>query len=300
MSTGYGFFNSSFPTSILVVMAALIIPADAPAGDKPGPVEIAPREWGSYRSYLPDSTDIRWTASWVLDRVEEGPPAKYVVHDELRGRFGEDDREQTRVTEAEFIIDRGQLKMQHSSLTVRDRAGKIILTLEKDFDYAKGEVRTRSYSPLEKKPESDEFDMGDRLVDAKAIVSFLRGFPFPLPGAEEAADPELEFIFLDESPDTYSVLVTYEGIEDVETPAGKFSCHKLRLIPDLGILTFLGKMLAPDIYMWFTVEPPHFWVKFLGLEGGLGTPSVISELVEFNMGKGGRTLKHKDVEKKGR
>jgi len=269
-----------------MVMIALLIPAAVSAGDKPGPVKIAPKEWGSYRSYLPDSTEIRWKASWVLERVAEGPPAKYVVHDELRGRFGENNREQTRVTEAEFIVDRGRLMMQHSSLTVRDRAGKVFLTLEKDFDYDKGEVRTRSYSPEERESERDAFDMGDRLVDAKAIVSFLRGFPFPPPGAAEDADPELEFIFLDDSPDTYSVLVTYEGIEDVETPAGRFSCHKLRLIPDLGILTFLGKMLAPDIYMWFAVESPHFWVKFLGLEGGLGTPSVISELVEFKIGNG--------------
>ena len=278
------FIQRPFPFLILVVMVTLFIPAAVSAGDKPGPVEIAPREWGSYRSYLPDSTDVRWTASWVLERVEEGPPAKYVVHDELRGRFGEDNREQTRVTESEFIIDRGRLMMQHSSLTVRDRAGKVVLMLEKDFDYDKGEVRTQSNSPDERESERDVFDMGDRLVDGKTIVSFLRGFPFPPPDTAEDADLELEFIFLDESPDTYSVLVTYEGIEDVETPAGRFSCHKLRLIPDLGILTFLGKMLAPDIYMWFTVESPHFWVKFLGLEGGLGTPSVISELVEFKTG----------------
>ena len=279
-----GFFRRSFPLSILAAAIPLLFAPDAAAGAKYGSVELAPREWGSYRSYLPDSTDVRWTASWVLERVEEGPPAKYVVHDELRCRFGEDNREQTRVTESELIIDRGRLTMQHSSLTVRDRAGKVVLMLEKDFDYDKGEVRTRSYSPEERESERDVFDMGDRLVDGKAIVSFLRGFPFPPPGVAEDADPELEFIFLDESPDTYSVLVTYEGIEDVETPAGRFSCHKLRLIPDLGILTFLGKMLAPDIYMWFAVESPHFWVKFLGLEGGLGTPSIISELVEFKTG----------------
>jgi len=286
MSREEGFFKNPVPFLIPAVMTALLIPAAVLGGDKAGPVEIDTREWGSYQSYLPDSTEIRWKASWVLERTEEGPPAKYVVHDELRGRFGEDNREQIRVTEAEFIIDRGQLKMQHSALTVRDPSGTVFLTLEKDFDYAKGEVHTRSYSPEKRKSERDVFDMGDRLVDAKAIVSFLRGFPFPPPGAEDDADPELEFIFLDESPDTYSVVVTYEGIEDLETPAGKFSCHKLRLIPDLGILTFLGKMLAPDIYMWFTVEPPHFWVKYLGLEGGLGTPSVISELVEFEVGSG--------------
>ena len=74
-----GFIQRPFPFLILVVMVMLFIPAAVSAGDKPGPVELAPREWGSYRSHLPDSSDVRWTASWVLERVEAGPPAKYIV-----------------------------------------------------------------------------------------------------------------------------------------------------------------------------------------------------------------------------
>ena len=279
-----GFFRRSFPLLIMAAAIPLLFAPDAAAGAKYGLVELAPREWGSYRSHLPDSSDVRWTASWVLERVEAGPPAKYIIRDELRGRFGGDDLEQTRLTEAEFNIDRGRIMMQHSFLTVRDRAGEVVLTLEKDFDHDKSEVRTRSNSPDEVDPDLDSFEMGGRLVDSKEIVSFLRGFPFPAPSSAGDADPELEFILLDESPDSHSVLVTYEGIEDVKTPAGTFPCHKLRLIPDLGILSFMGRMLAPDIYIWFAVEPPHFWVKYQGLEGGLGTPSIISELVEFKTG----------------
>ncbi|MFH1037186.1 MAG: hypothetical protein V1789_00765 [PVC group bacterium] len=282
MKGGAGFSRRAFGLSVRVLAPAFLFAAPAPAGEEYGPVELAFRERGTYQARLPDDDAVRWTADWVLERVDEGPPAKYAVRDQLRGRFEGDDREQTRVTEAEFLLDRGRIRMQHSLLTVRDQKGRVVHTLEKEFDYGKGVVRTRAVYPENGKTKRDEFEMRERLVDTKEIVSFLRGFPFPPPEEAEDEDAELEFTLLNESPDTYSVLVTCEGIEEVETPAGTFPCYKLRLVPDLGILTFLGRMLAPDIYMWFSVAPPHFWVKYRGLEGDLGSPSVVSELVEFN------------------
>lgn len=249
-----------------------------------GSVQIAPREWGAYRAHLPEETKIRWQADWVLERVDEGPPARYVMRDELRGAFGEDNREQIRITDAEFILDRGRIRMQHSLLTVRDREGKVVFILEKEFDHKNGEVKTRAAYPLEKEKEIINFEMGELLVDTKEIFFFLRGFPFPSPEEAEEADLEMDFTLLNEEPDTYSMTATYEGIEEIKTPAGTFVSHKLRLVPDMGIFTFLGKMFSTDIYIWFTVAPPHFWVKHEGLEGDGDTPSVISESVEFNNG----------------
>jgi len=248
-----------------------------------GRVELAPREWGSYRARLPDREEARWQAEWVLERIEEGPPAVYFVRDILEGQFGRKDALQTRVTEARFLLEDGRIRMLNSLLTVRDPQGKVIRTLEKDFDYRLRVVRTVEVEPGRKKARREEFRMGEALVDTKEIVSYLRGFPFPDPeGAEEALGRRIEFRLLNETPDTYSVRAEYRGMEEVETPAGTFSCHKLRLVPDLGLLTFIGKLVAPDLYMWFTIEPPHSWVKYRGLEGDLKTPSVVSELVEFH------------------
>jgi hypothetical protein len=254
---------------------------------KTGIMELAPREWGSYRAKLPGTDRIRWNAEWALEKVEAGPPAVYTARDELTGEFGPENIRQSRVTEARFILEDGRIRMTHSLLTVRDPIGKVIMTLEKDFDYRLRVVRTVTVLPEEKKAIRDEFNMGSELVDDKEIASYLRGFPFPSPeevAAGETGDPELEFKFLNQTPDTYSVTIIYQGIEDVECPAGKFSCHKLRLVPDLGILTFLGKAFTPDIYFWFAVDWPHFWVKYQGLEGDLSTPSIVSELVELQTG----------------
>ncbi len=245
-------------------------------------VELEPREEGSYRARLPEREEARWSARWVLERVEEGPPAVYAVRDELAGEFGRKDTLQTRVTEARFLLEDGRIRMLRTVLTVREGAGEIVRVLEKDFDHRLRTVRTVDLDPAAQQVRRQEFKMGEVLVDTKEIVSYLRGFPFPDSSAAEASlGRRIEFKLLNETPDTYSIRAEYQGIEEVETPAGTFACHKLRLVPDLGILTFLGKLVAPDLYMWFTVHPPHFWVRYDGLEGDLKTPSVISELVDF-------------------
>ena len=274
---------SSFLAVTLTAASGLFGFGEAYSGETSGRVELAPREWGSYRARIPDREELRWSAEWVLERIEEGPPAVYFVRDELRGEFGRRDTPQIRVTEARFLLEDGRIRMFKSLLTVRDPGGEVIRTLEKDFDYRDRVVRTVDRDPRRGRERSREFRMGEELVDTKEIVSYLRGFPFPDPeSAEAAAGRRIEFRLLNESPSTYSVRAEYRGIEEVETPAGTFSCHKLRLVPDLGILTFAGRWVAPDLYMWFTVEPPHFWVKYHGLEGDLRTPSVVSELVEFH------------------
>ncbi len=272
----------SAPAGVLLLAALLFGAGELFAEEEYGRVELAPREWGSYRTRLPDREEVRWEAGWVLERIEEGPPAVYTVRDEVRGEFGKKNSLQTRVTEGRFLLADGRIRMLRTVLTVSNPEDGVIRILEKDFDYRLRTVRTTEIDPVKKKARREEFKMGQELVDTKEIVSYLRGFPFPSPAAaEENLGRRIEFTFLNETPDTYSIRVEYRGIEEVKTPAGTFSCHKLRLVPDLGILTFIGKLVAPDIYIWFTVEPPHFWVKYQGLEGDLKTPSVISELVDF-------------------
>jgi len=261
------------------------VTGDGIAAEGSGRVEIAPREWGCYQAHLPDNDSVRWRAEWLLERVEEGPPAVYVGREELKGRFGRKNLDQTRLTEARFLLDEGRTRMIHSLLTVMDRSGKKIFLLEKEFDHQRGVVRTKTTFPDTGKTRRQEFEMGAALVDIKDIVLYLRRFPFPSPAevkAGKGGDRALEFKLLNETPETYSVRVVHQGIEEVTTPAGVFSCHKLRLVLDLGILTFVGKLLAPDLYMWFTVEPPHFWVRYQGMEEGPKTPVIISELVEFH------------------
>ena len=153
----------------------------------------------------------------------------------------------------------------------------MIRTMEATFDYAGKTVRTRIASPPNDTIETKEFDLEGPMIPGYEIWLLLRGFPYP--GMVREGN-ELTCEILTGKPASYSILFKHEEIEDVTTPAGTFSCHRLRLIPDLGILTWLGKLIAPTIYLWFTVEPPHNWIKYSGPESGPGTPGVVIELVE--------------------
>lgn len=244
-------------------------------------VELAPREMGEYRACLKGDDIVRWSAGWTTERVEAGPPARYHSRDEAEGLLSSDNRKQRRVTEGDFLLVDGRIQMLRSSFTVWDEDGSVLRTLEKVYDHENGLVKTTNFFPLTGETKVREFELTPGMCDAKELVTYLRGFPFR-PGGE------LEFTVLSEKQVVYSLYATYEGVEEVDTPAGSFACHKIRLVPDLGILTFLGRMFAPYIYMWFTVEEPHFWVKYSGIEGDR-YPLIDLDLLEFR--SSGKTSK---------
>ena len=259
---------------ILSIIIVLLFFLPAFGGENYGKVELAPREDGKYLARLEGEDAVRWSAGWTTKRVEAGPPARYHSRDEAEGLLSRDNKKQSRVTEGDFLLEDGRIKMLCSSFTVSGDDGNVIRKLEKVYDHENGLVKTTNFFPPTGVTEVRDFELVPGMCDAKEIVTYLRGFPFK-PGGE------LEFTLLTEKQSTYSLYVTYEGIEEVTTPAGTFTCHKIRLLPDLGVLTFLGRMFCPYVYMWFTVELPHSWVKYSGIEGDR-PPMIVMELVGFH------------------
>jgi hypothetical protein len=48
-----------------------------------------------------------------------------------------------------------------------------------------------------------------------------------------------------------------------------------------GIRGVLGQLVLPAMYMWHRVDPPHAWLRYRGLDGGIGSSEVVMELVRF-------------------
>ena len=82
---------------------------------------------------------------------------------------------------------------------------------------------------------------------------------------------------LTNEPRLYSVAFEIRGKEHVKTPAGEFDCYKVEMVPHLGVLNVV-RYFFPKTLFWFTVAPPHFWVRYEGLENGPGTPEIVMEL----------------------
>ena len=109
----------------------------------------------------------------------------------------------------------------------------------------------------------------DALI-VEGIAGILRYFPF------EQTRP-LSAHLLTNEPRLYSVGIEIRGKEHVKTPAGEFDCYKVEMIPHLGLLNIV-RSFFPRTFFWFTVAPPHFWVRYEGLENGPGTPEIVMEL----------------------
>jgi len=64
------------------------------------------------------------------------------------------------------------------------------------------------------------------------------------------------------------------GMEILDLPAGKVKSIKLRLIPNLGILTGIIGSLIPPTFMWYIDQAPYEWLQYQGLETGIGSTHI--------------------------
>ena len=92
-----------------------------------------------------------------------------------------------------------------------------------------------------------------------------------------AGSPPQSFALVTDEPQLYQLRPIVRAEEQVTVPDGTFSCLKVQLMPDLGWLQVFGHFFAPKLLLWHTVERPHDWVQYDGLEGGLRTRRVVIE-----------------------
>ena len=161
-----------------------------------------------------------------------------------------------------------------SSTEVRDMHDKLVMTdritanekngtvsFEKT-DHETGEKVSRTYEPD-----------GDLLI-VEGLVLALRSLPF---GTDETVKAK----FLTSEPELYNVEFKQRGIEKIDTPIGEIECYKVELVPKLGVLNVF-KVFFPKTYFWFTVSPPHRWIRYEGLENGRDSPEVVMQAVSFS------------------
>jgi hypothetical protein len=105
------------------------------------------------------------------------------------------------------------------------------------------------------------------LIDFLALEFLLRGYP--LDGRKTVAVRTVQ-----ESGFGFQV----NRLDDAVLPvAGKnVSCYRL----ELALTGFLGAIFPKTVY-WYSLDSPHFLVRFEGSSGAPGSPKKILELMEF-------------------
>jgi hypothetical protein len=214
------------------------------------------------------SGTVRWRAEWTMDPAEEDGRKLVRFTEQGRGRVSNFRQEVQWSLEAVWSADDG-LRPLDSEKTTKAASGALLLSEKKHFDRGTGVVRFERQFPGGPS-ESKSLPVAPDTLAVEGIAGILRFLPF---------QPSMSFPahLLSNEPSLYSVTMEARGRERVKTPAGEFECYKVELVPHVGILNVF-RAFYPKTFFWFTIAPPHRWVRYEGPENGRGTPEVVMEL----------------------
>jgi hypothetical protein len=124
--------------------------------------------------------------------------------------------------------------------------------------------------------EKQTFKDGEiKIADFNILMYLMRGYPFG-----KLASLKIGY-YGEGNEKSYTMTLTYKGIEKVTIRDKSYECHKL----DFGMSGFLGTFL-PKLNLWYSAAPPHYLVKYEGPEGPPGTPKRVLELGQYEVKSG--------------
>ncbi len=163
------------------------------------------------------------------------------------------------VSTAYSVVKQGQTIPYSVSVVIRNRQGEIVEKVNKYYDLPGGKILCVVNG------KSREFKFAANMVDKQEIGIALMKFPF---GQKQ----EENYHLLTHEPTMYQISVWARGREKVRG----IDCYKLEIVFNLGALNIFNAFI-PKFYAWYEVREPHLFVKYEGLESGLGTPYVVVE-----------------------
>jgi hypothetical protein len=263
MVNGFG-FRAIFSTVCLFLICSLaladLLKSPAAVSNEKGSV-VATDENGKER----------WSADWTMEPwTEEGRPAVRFT-ETGSGLYSPFTKPVHWSLSAVWSAD-GAFKPLHFEKTFTNTQNQPIETDKKDFDPAKRSVQFVRKSAGEP-PETRTVAVPSDTITVEGMAGVLRSIPF----WEKKPFP---FHMFTNDMKVWSLSLEARGREMVHTPAGDFECYKLEMVPHVGMLDVFRKFF-PKSHIWFTVAPPHFWVKYEGLENGLGSPTIVMLLKTY-------------------
>lgn len=111
-----------------------------------------------------------------------------------------------------------------------------------------------------------------KLADFTIMNYLFRGFPF------EKIEKLKIGSYRAEQKDDASLNVTCKKQEKIEINGRTIECYKL----ELGMDGFWGRFF-PKTNMWYSVEPPHYLVRYKGQSGRPGSPKRVVELKTYTV-----------------
>jgi hypothetical protein len=151
----------------------------------------------------------------------------------------------------------------HATLTFYDMKGNIADKLDKKYSLKDKKVYCL------KNGDKKEYDFEEDLIDKEVLGTCLMNYPYD-------REKDFEFHFMTNEPAHYKMTMVNKGKDTLKINGKDIECYKLQMIPDLGMLGFVGAFV-PKTYFWYKTAAPHEFVRYEGLESGLNTPYIYME-----------------------
>jgi len=195
----------------------------------------------------------------------EGKPFIYIT-DNGSGIYGKDKTFKSWTSASYYRYDGTTAIPYQGKLVYKDKSGKVIQTIEKSYD---PEHKTVLYKDNGK---DTIYEYRKELIDRELLGTAISNYPF---------DKKRDFVFrlLTNEPRIYPMTLKFIGEEALKVGGKTVDCYKIQMIPDLGVLNLLGAFV-PKTYFWETKSEPHDFVRYEGLESGLGTPYIVIQTVD--------------------
>ncbi|MDP8229880.1 MAG: hypothetical protein P9L93_02125 [Candidatus Gorgyraea atricola] len=170
---------------------------------------------------------------------------------------------------AEMEDREGLLYPLYSITTIKEAMDGIDIKHEKRFDYDKRKI---FYSISDSKGniiKKAAFPIKGLTTESSTMTYVLKVFI-----ANRNDKTYRDIYLLSDRAKLYRVTIKPMGKEILDLPSGKIEALKLRLVPNLGILTGVIGSLIPPTYVWYIDQPPYKWLQYQGLETGIGSTHI--------------------------
>src|SRR3989339_347306 len=86
-------------------------------------------------------------------------------------------------------------------------------------------------------------------------------------------DDKIKMIIPDGNTYGMNIFISYSP-ENIKIGDKNISCYRVDLKPDMGFLSGI----IPVMHFWFSINAPHPFIRYTGLERGPGSPEIIQEI----------------------
>jgi len=146
------------------------------------------------------------------------------------------------------------------------------MTVQSVHTIQKYETATLDSNLIIKNAETNAADDSIQIPHFVALSHLLRGFPF------ETMDKLQIKYYGGSAGKKFKLFIKNRHKDTIQVMGKQMTCYKL----EFGLAGFLGAIL-PELELWYSVDPPHYMIRYHGPEGPPGTPKRFIEIIDYRV-----------------